>query len=295
MSSISPFGYKSSVELKAVNTMKLHDELLDYVQRVCFMRGFSKATIDNYKWAVVSLIDCVGNINVKDLKLEHLIEWRTMVIRNGWSTNSINAYSYKLRKFLKYLYANNKLKFDPDTFLIPKKEHKLPSYLTLDQCRQLFSACKSHRERLVVALLFSTGLRVSELVRIRTRDIQGDKLLVRGKANKERYAFIDSVAIELIKKIDTEYLFPSRRGGHICKSVVQLMLRDLSKRTGLHVTPHVLRHTYATQLLKNGCNLRHIQELLGHADISTTQIYTHVSNLDLAKAYKEHHSSLTLD
>lgn len=292
--SISPFGLESPLDGLKADNMTLSDGLLKFAECYIFLRGYSKSTHQNYKWAVDSLCKVIGDIYLKDLTLNHLIEWRRAIEAEGWSTNSINAYCYKLRKFLDYWYRKKKIKFNPEDFYIPKKEKHLPKFLTKEQCVVLYKACKTPRERLIICMLFSTGLRVSELCRIKKNDIQQDRLLVRGKANKERYAYLDELAIKHIKEYESnsEFLFPSRRGGHIEKSTVQKLLRDLSCRTGINVTPHVLRHTYATLLLQHGMNLRHIQELLGHADISTTQIYTHVSNEDLAGSYKKYHIKL---
>jgi site-specific recombinase XerD len=230
---------------------------------------------------------------------QYILRWKHYAHQNQWDNNSIAAYMYRLRLFFKYWSKYEKLSLDVEDILIPKRQSKLPRYLSLEQCRDVYRACLDDRERAFVSLLFSTGIRVGEACRIRVKDIQKDKILIRGKAGKERYVYLDDSAYSDIqkhvssRKVNSPYLF-SGYSEVMNKSTIQKCIRDLGVRSGIpHLTPHVFRHTYATLLLGNGCNLRHIQEMLGHADISTTQIYTHVSNNDLAQSYETYHVSLS--
>ena len=281
--------------------MTLSDGLVFYTQNYLFMRGFAKSTHDNYRWAVTSFIKVVGDKEISDVTIDDILKWRFYIKEQGWATNAVNAYCYKLRKMLAYFVRKGYSTIDLEDFLIPKKEQKLPTYLSLEEAQRVYRACLDSRERLIVALLFATGIRVSELCQIRTKDIQGDKILIRGKGSRERYVYTDEATRECIamylkeRNSCSQYLLDSIRGNGLTISSVQGIIKTIGTRSGIdkHLTCHVFRHTYATLLLSNGCNLRHIQELLGHADISTTQIYTHVTNSDLAGSYMKYHVSLT--
>lgn len=284
---------------RGVAEMTLSEALYEFTERYLFMRGFSKSTIDNYRWAVTSFIDTVGDIRLSDITVEHIVQWKHMAHSNQWDNNSIAAYMYRIRLFLKYWIKHANLSLDLDDILIPKRQSKLPKYLTLEQAKSVFNSCQNARERAFVSLLFSTGIRVSEACKIRVKDIRSDSILIRGKAGKERVVFLDPLTSKCIQAYiqsrnnNSEYLF-SGYGQTMSKSTIQKCMREIGQRAGINgLTPHVFRHTYATLLLNNGCSLRHIQKLLGHADISTTQIYTHVSNKELAGSYKQYHVALS--
>lgn len=279
--------------------IKLSEAILDFNEKYVFMRGYSQSTAESYEWAIGNLIKYTGDIPLNKLTLKLLIEWRHH-IQGKLSTNAINICCYRIRKFIDYYKRHQHLKINTEDFLIPKKELKLPNYLTQHQLKSLYEAAQGARERLVVSLLYSTGIRVTELCNIRVDDIQDDTLLIHGKGARERQVYLDTQAVEDIntylknRERRSEYLFDSAKGGHLYKSSIEKIIARIGRRSciGKPVTPHMIRHSYATMLMDKGCDIRHIQKLLGHADISTTQIYTHVSDTNLKEAYKEFHVSL---
>jgi site-specific recombinase XerD len=280
--------------------IKLSEALLEFNDRYVFMRGYAPKTADSYEWAINNLIKFTGDIKVCELTLEHLIGWRHHV-DGHLSTNAVNVCSYRIRKFIVYWNQHCKdVNINTDDFLIPKKQTKLPNYLTKAQLNRVYEACRGSRERLIVSMLYSTGIRVSELCAIKLSDIQEYTLLIHGKNNRERNVFLDKETKRNIDKyVDSResnsiYLFDSFKGGHLKKGAVERIVNKIGKRAGLcrELTPHVFRHTHATILLQQGCDLRHIQTLLGHADISTTQIYTHVNNASLKSVFEKYHVAL---
>jgi site-specific recombinase XerD len=175
--------------------------------------------------------------------------------------------------------------FDFEQVPIKKKEKTLPKVLSVEKIREMIDACDNIKHRLIVKLLYSSGLRLSELLNLKRDDIDFDRglILVRlGKGNKDRTTILsENLKDDLLRyyskmRFDTDYVFEGRRGKYSKKSV-QKVLERLGKKIGIKVHPHMLRHSFATHLLEQGTDIRYIQKLLGHSDVSTTEIYTHVS------------------
>ncbi|MDN6543350.1 MAG: tyrosine recombinase, partial [Lentilactobacillus parabuchneri] len=193
----------------------------------------------------------------------------------------------------------------------PKKAQTLPDVLTVTQVNQLLSMPNINqklgiRDRAILETLYATGLRVSELVNLKLGDLHlpMDLLQTIGKGDKERIIPISDVAVDWLNryltttrvalldgKPNTEFIFLNAHGRQLTRQAIWLMIKKYVNQAGIkrHVTPHTLRHSFATHLLENGADLRIVQELLGHSDISTTQIYTHVSHQHLTEVYNKYH------
>ncbi|MCE7699468.1 MAG: tyrosine-type recombinase/integrase [Methanobacterium paludis] len=192
----------------------------------------------------------------------------------------------------------------------PKRTKSLPKSLSEDEVQRLIHAMDKpnfnnghthhsvslmFRNKVILALLYSTGLRVSELVNLQTNslDLEERTIRIRGKGEKDRIVLFDDKTGELIegyierRHSDSEYLFVNRSGNHLTPRYIQMMIKDYAKAAGIkkRVTPHILRHSFATHLLKNGVDIRAIQQLLGHSNLSTTQIYTSVDMHTLKNVY----------
>lgn len=193
----------------------------------------------------------------------------------------------------------------------PKKAQTLPDVLTVAQVNQLLSMPNTNqklgiRDRAILETLYATGLRVSELVNLKLGDLHLPMNLLQtiGKGDKERIIPISDVAVDWLNryltttrvalldgKPNTEFVFLNAHGRQLTRQAIWLMIKKYVNQAGIkrHVTPHTLRHSFATHLLENGADLRIVQELLGHSDISTTQIYTHVSHQHLTEVYNKYH------
>ncbi len=176
----------------------------------------------------------------------------------------------------------------------PKKAKTLPTVLTVKEVKDLIASTKAKRNRLIVEFLYSTGCRVSESVKLKLEDLDLKQRIARvrgGKGNKDRMVVLSKEWIKHFKKYlnhrkaKSDFVFSKKNGKKISVDTVQRIIRKAAKRAGIqkHVTPHTLRHSFGTHLLESGENIRNIQELLGHSNLSTTQIYTHVSTERLKK------------
>lgn len=219
--------------------------------------------------------------------------------------SSISRKASALRGFYKFLMTEKIISHNPTANLeLPKRNRALPKFLSIDEIELLNSSAgdikTSIRLRAMIELLYASGLRVSELCELPMTGILGDKLLIHGKGAKERLVPMHDAAIGALNKwldargdIESKYVFPSNgKTGHITRDGFFKILKKCAVLAGIapeRVSPHVLRHSFASHLLAGGANLRAIQTMLGHEDISTTQIYTHVIPEKLRKTVETHH------
>ncbi len=219
--------------------------------------------------------------------------------------SSIARKASALRGFYKFLMLEKIITSNPTTNLeLPKRNRTLPKYLSTEEIDLLISSAgdvrNSTRLRAMIELLYASGLRVSELCELPLTGVLGDRLLIHGKGAKERLVPMHDGAINALNKwltlrgaSDSKYVFPSNgKSGHITRDGFFKILKKCAILAGIEpsrVTPHVLRHSFASHLLAGGANLRAIQTMLGHEDISTTQIYTHVMPEKLTEIVETHH------
>ena len=215
-----------------------------------------------------------------------------------------------LKTFYKYLNLKKMISYNPmSSIKYPKKEKLLPKFIQYNEMEELLNVSKNgkfgDRNNLIIELLYDTGVRVSELVNIKISDIDFDnkKIRIMGKGSYERFAFygengdialkkyIDGLRIQLLDNKNSDFLILNKDGGKITPRGVAKIIDSLIKNTSikLKISPHTLRHTFATHLLDNGCDLRSVQELLGHKNINTTEIYTHVTSERLKDVYFKSH------
>ncbi len=216
-----------------------------------------------------------------------------------------------IRSFYRFLVLDGYLKDDPTELLEnPQVGLHLPEYLTTEEVDQLENAIdlskwEGQRNKAIIEVLFSCGLRVSELVNLKLSNLFEEEKFVRilGKGNKERLVPISQKALDElhawygdrnkmnIKPGEEDYVFLNRRGAHLTRTMILIMIKQYAIMAGITktISPHTLRHSFATALLKGGADLRVIQAMLGHEDIGTTEVYTHLEDSDLRKAILEHH------
>ncbi len=247
------------------------------------MRGFSQLTVRNYSFFVEKFLERIGKpaqeVNEDDAKL-YLSE-----LFDSKSKNTIMLAAASLKFFFKEILGKefNKIK-------MPKKEKRLPSVLSKEEVRRLIDNADNIKSRLIISLLYSSGLRVSELVKLKVDDIDFNEKMgwVRqGKGNKDRmFSLSENLTQEMkeylgMKEDDRQYLFSLDKP--LTTRNIQKIIKGTKERAKINkkVTPHTLRHSFATHLLENGTDIRLIQKLLGHNSISTTELYTHVSNNQL--------------
>jgi integrase/recombinase XerD len=232
--------------------------------------------------------------------------------RAGLSARSVSRHIASIRGYYGFLLQEGKIEVDPtENIPTPRQWQNIPKFLNSDQITGLLTAPDKTkptglRDSAMLELLYATGLRVSELVGVKMTDLQPEfgVLRVTGKGNKQRLVPVGRPAIEAIeeylrsgrhvllgKRRASPYLFITARGGAMTRQMFWILLKGYGKRAGIfhHLSPHVLRHSFATHLLEGGADLRSVQTMLGHADISTTQVYTHVMRSRLRNTVDEHH------
>jgi len=265
------------------------EKYLDRLEIELKLRGFSKRTINTY-FTNVKLFLSQLKKDAKETMEEDIKLYFAELIANGrLSPRSIAVKKASLKFF--YEEILNKKIINLKTPKIPKS---IPVFLTRDEIKSLFNSASSKKSLLIMRLIYSTGLRVSECVNLKIGDLELDEgigWVRRGKGAKDRAIFFSKLLIDELKKYiqtlaESEiYLFPSRDGWHLSTRNIQKIIKLAAKKAKIpkKVTAHKLRHSFATHNLDKGVDIRIIQELLGHSDLSTTQIYTHVSKEQLKK------------
>lgn len=270
-------------------------------------KGLQKQTIINYNDDLKSFYKFLNedNFQVENLNLEHIKNYIIFLTNEGKSILTILRHVSTLKSFYLFLINEKKIKCNIDQLDLPKKPQHLPTVLSFEEVESLLeqpdmSKPSGIRDRAMLEVMYATGLRVSELLTIEKKNLSIDKKQIRifGKGAKERYVPISSFALEyLIKYINevrnespyrnSKYIFINKEGKPLSRQAFWQIIKNYALKAGIieNVTPHTLRHCFATHLLENGADLRSVQEMLGHSDISTTQIYTHVSSKRIRSAY----------
>ena len=280
-------------------------EYLDYLE---FERRYSLYTVDNYDKDITDFKGFLIINKISDFKkVNYQIARNYMVdlYSKKYNSRTICRHISSLRNFYKFLLFNNYVENNPFTLITnPKLEKKLPNFLYYNDLEKIMEVPnqnekKGIRDELIIELLYATGIRVSELVNIKVKDIdfKEKSIKILGKGKKERIVLFGNKALELINKYlktreyENEYLILNNRGAKITERGIRVVLDKIVKQSGVktHVSPHTMRHTFATHMLNEGANLVTVQELLGHENLATTQVYTHVSNERLRSVYLRSH------
>ena len=251
--------------------------------------GYSPRTIKTYTLFLRDFVRYT-NKDPRDVTREDVVGFMANLKEKGNSNTTLSLAHSALRYFFKNCLKSNVI----DEVKIPKKAKTLPTVLTKDEVKELFRASKPGRNRLLLQFVYSTGVRVSEAVNMKLEDINFKERVGKvksGKGAKDRIIILSKNWCSMTKKyverkkVKNPFLFSKKNGKKISPDVVQRIVRKAAKRAGItkEVTPHSLRHSFATHLLEAGENIRNIQELLGHSNLNTTQIYTHVSTEQLKK------------
>lgn len=302
--------------------MYISDLLQDYIEYIEVERGRSEKTARNYNHYIERFIEFAGNIKVKDISAELIRKYRIWLNRyenNNQESISKTTQSYHLialRGFLQYLSKRDIDSLSADKIELPKTVRKQVTFLHPEEIVRLLEAVPADnvlqhmRDRAIIELLFSSGLRVSEIVGLDRQHINTKRreFTVRGKGQKDRPIFISERAASHIESyiehrndsLSPLFINYSRNSSssnsgsfrRLSTRSVQRIIEKYTKLAGItkHVTPHTMRHSYATNLLTNGADIRSVQSMLGHSNISTTQIYTHITDKHLKDVYSKFHS-----
>ena len=276
-------------------------------------KGYSANTLDAYMRDVDKLFRylAVEQVDVLDVKLEYLEHFAAFISDLGIGPRSLARILSGVRQFYRFLVIDGYLEVDPTELLeSPKQPDHLPEVLStaevdlLEQAIDL-SKWEGHRNRAIIEVLFSCGLRVSELTNLKLSNLYIEEQYIRvmGKGSKERLVPISPRALDelnywfadrnvmKIKPGEEDYVFLNRRGQHLTRTMILIMIKRYAVEAGIKktISPHTLRHSFATSLLEGGADLRAIQAMLGHESIGTTEIYTHIDTSTLRQEILEHH------
>ena len=276
-------------------------------------KGYSVNTLDAYMRDLDKLVRYLAaeQVHVTEVKLEQLEHFAASISDLGIGPRSLARILSGVRQFYRFLVLDGYMEDDPTELLeSPKQPNHLPEVLStaevdlLEQAIDL-SKWEGHRNRAIIEVLFSCGLRVSELINLKLSNLYVDEQFIRvmGKGSKERLVPISPRALEelnywfsmrnemSIKPGEEDYVFLNRRGHHLTRTMILIMIKRYAVEAGIKktISPHTLRHSFATSLLEGGADLRAIQAMLGHESIGTTEIYTHIDTSTLRQEILEHH------
>lgn len=289
-------------------------ELNDYINYLKINRNYSLYTIKNYELDITDFINFCNDkkIKINKVKYDEVKAYLLILHNKKYKSSTISRKLSSIRNFYSYLYDNEVV--DKNIFKnlpSPKKDRKLPKFVTGDDIDILFSipdtsSALGQRNRLILEMLYSTGIRVSELCNIKINDIDfnNKSIKILGKGSKERIVLYGDICDKILKMYlddgrnillngkNNEYLIVGlNRKESLSTRSVELIIDDIIRKASLNknVTPHVFRHTFATHLLNEGCDILIVKELLGHSSLDTTGIYTHISNERLRNVYLNSH------
>ncbi len=303
-----------------VATQYFSELISDFIEHIEVERGRSQKTAENYYLYLQRLIEFAGDEPISTLNAELVRKWRLWLNRyqtadgGTLSTLTQSYHLIALRSFLAYCSKRDIKTLTPEKIELPKVRRKQVSFLSTDEVTRLINAIKTDnaiglRDRAIVELLFSSGLRVSELVNLNRDHINlaRGEFSVRGKGQKDRPVFVSPEASEWLaeylktRRDEAIPLFIRYSGnlegdtrGEFLRLTARSVQRIVSKYARVagitkHVSPHTMRHSFATDLLMNGADLRSVQSMLGHSNIATTQVYTHVTDLHLKEIHQRFH------
>lgn len=291
----------------------MSEEIIKFIEELEFEKNYSSFTIINYQKDLYLFLEYLNENNIKrysDIEYQDIRLYINYLYDLKYNNKTISRHISTLRSFFKYLKIKGIINDNPIILISnPKLDKKLPKYLNYEDIEKLLNAFDKNnligiRNSLILEMLYSTGVRVSELTNIKFNDISmsARSIKITGKGNKQRIVYFGSKCLELINlylkksysilnKDNIDYLILSKTGKKINDREIRKIIDDAANIAGINmkISPHALRHTYATHMLDGGSDLRSVQELLGHSNLSTTQIYTHLTNEKIRNVYLNTH------
>lgn len=264
---------------------------IETFKRYLLSKRYSPNTINTYSDALKSFLTFCNTKAVKDISNDDFIAYNNdYIIKNKFSSSYQNQIVNAIKLFFKIVKDS---KIEIDKIHRPKREKKLPNVLSKEEVLKIIDATENLKHKTLLALIYSAGLRISEAINMKLRDIDSIRMLIHvknAKGKKDRYTLLSEKVLLLLREYylvykPKEYLFEGQFGGMYSSRSAQVILKQAAEKAGIRkpITLHTLRHSFATHLLESGTDLRYIQDLLGHSSPKTTMIYTHVTNDSLKK------------
>lgn len=287
--------------------MKISEAFDLYKTNYLLPKHYSKRVVESHDWVKADIINNITNKRIRSLTLKDIALWsnslEVMAMPGGntrkRATNTVRSYINRLRGVIKYLNRVGVRCIDYQLIPVPKAEVVEVEFLYEDEVQAMINNAFSLRNQFVISLLYSSGIRLSELLSLNRDSIKNRTFTVIGKGNKSRVCFIDVRTEKLMQEyLDSRndqspaLIISNQNKDRMTKTSVELLVRNTAKRAGIErrVTVHTLRHSFATNFLRNNGNIRYLCRMLGHSNISTTMIYTHVADNDLLSQYDHYHT-----
>lgn len=245
-----------------------------------------------------NFVQFIGNKDIEDLSINDIRQWFEKLSKTRCS-NTVRGYIIKLRRVLEYCSKRGLSTINPDIIPVPKREESIVTYLTEDEVTAMIDNAPNIRSKFIISLLYSSGIRLEELLQLDRNAIYQQKFTVSGKGGKVRLCFIDDRTELLMKEYlgsrnDTcnALVVSLQKKERMTRTNVELLVKNAARRAGIskHVTPHTLRHSYATNFLRNNGNIGYLSKMMGHKSLDTTMVYAHVIDNDLEEQYRKYHS-----
>lgn len=290
----------------------MKEYILNFLEELTYEKKYSNYTVSNYNKDLNIFLEYLNDNDIKnynDVEYQDIRLFINYLYDLNYCNKTISRIISALRSFFKYLKVHNIIKENPMLLITnPKLDKRLPKYLSYEDTEKLLNVFDDSpigiRDSLILEMLYSTGIRVGEIVKIKLNDVSISDMSIKvtGKGNKERIVYFGNRCLDLLNKYldnsynilninNLDYLFISNTGKCISDRTIRSIVDNASVLAGISIkiSPHVLRHTFATHMLMDGANLRSVQELLGHENLSTTQVYTHLTNEKIRSVYLSAH------
>lgn len=286
----------------------------DFIAYIASEKGLSLNTIEAYRRDITGFINHLKTqdfISFDQVKQEHIVGYLSLLKEKQFASSTLARALIALRVLFRFFMKEQSIKCNPAAFLeSPKMWQLIPEILTSEEVERLLNAPSENsfsgkRDKAILEVLYASGLRVSELCQLDINDVNDEYVRVVGKGGKERHVPIGKKAIEAVDEFLLHYrhhynsehckaLFLTEKGKRVDRVLIWKIIKIYAKKCAIskNISPHTLRHSFATHLLENGADLRVIQEMLGHASIATTDRYTHISNQHLKAAFEKFHPRL---
>lgn len=280
--------------------MKLSEAYRRYVAEYLEIKGVDSNQITHYKASAKLWCEIVGDLELADISMADVAKFTSGLKTYGRhrGPNTVAYYIKELRVVLRYWRIRGEKVLDSEIIPIPKREPNTPSFLSKEEVDLMIKSSRLIRTKFVISLLYSSGLRVSEVRTLNVDSIKDRQFTIIGKGRKERLGFIDARTERFMikylssRKERATALLTSAQGERLSVSTIQLIVKNAARRAGItkKVSPHTLRHSFATNFISNDGNIRHLAILMGHNSIQTTAGYTHLVNNDLRREYQRFHT-----
>lgn len=278
--------------------MKISEAFEMYRNDYMKMKNMSVSLLRQSYYHQNSLISFLGDIEISSIKVSDIGKWFIFLSKER-GQNTVRNYICSLRSLIGYCNLRGENCINKDLIPVPKRLPNIPEFLTAKEVSKMIDCACNLRAKFIISLFYSSGIRLSELISLNKGQIKDRKFSVIGKGGKARLCFIDSRTEKLMnaylktREDACEALIVSiQNKARMTQSNIQLIISNAAKNAGFNrnITPHTLRHSFATNLMQNGLDIRYIAKLMGHSSINTTAIYTHVIDIDLEKKYRKNHT-----